>query len=63
MSVDKPKIYDWAEDGRGDGEHPDKQEEEVLDQQDDFPGDIQTSVEEDVCVVCVENTRTNKRQK
>ena len=30
MSVDKPMIYDWDEDGRGDGEHPDKQEEEVL---------------------------------
>ena len=42
MIPNKPLIYDWDEDGRGDGEHPDKQEEEVLNQQDNFPGEIQT---------------------
>ena len=60
MIPNKPLIYDWDEDGWGDGEHPDKQEEKILSKQDNFPGDIQASVKEDVCVVDIEHARTNK---
>ena len=58
--ADKPLIYDWNKDGCGDGEHPDKQEEEVLNEQDNFPLDIQASMEEDVCVVDIEPAWANK---
>ena len=60
MIPNKPVIYDWDEDGWVDGEHPGKQEEKILSKQDNFPGDIQASVEEDVSVVDIEHARANK---